>query len=34
MNKFRFYDSKATGFIDQTQFKNVLAEVGVGITLN
>lgn len=24
LNRFNFYDSKNTGFIDQTEFKNVL----------
>lgn len=34
LNKFGFYDGKGTGFIDQTEFKNVLAEIGVSLTLN
>lgn len=34
LNRFGFYDNKGTGFIDQTEFKNVLAEIGVSLTLN
>lgn len=30
----RFYDQRKTGFIDQTDLKNVLAELGVSLTLS
>ncbi len=33
MNKFKFYDPRNTGFIDQSEFKNLLGEIGIGITL-
>lgn len=34
LNRFNFYDSNNSGFIDQTEFKNVLAEIGVPLTLS
>jgi Ca2+-binding EF-hand superfamily protein len=33
-NKFRFYDKNNTGFIEQTDLKNVLAELGIALTLS
>ena len=30
----RLYDQRKTGFIDQTDLKNVLAELGVSLTLS
>lgn len=33
-NKFRLYDKADSGYIEQTDFKAVLGEVGVSISLN
>ena len=33
-NKLRFYDVKKAGYIDQTDLKNVLAELGISLTLS
>ncbi len=33
-SKFRFYDKLKTGFVQQTDLKNVLAEVGISLTLS
>jgi len=32
-NKFRFYDRQDSGFIEQTDFKTVLSELGVSVSL-
>lgn len=32
-NKFRLYDKSDSGFIEQTDFKTVLGEIGVSISL-
>lgn len=34
MNRLKFFDNKNTGFIDQAEFKNLLGEIGIGITLS
>ena len=33
-NKMRLYDRQGLGFIEQTEFKNVLAELGISLTLS
>ncbi len=33
-NKFQFYDPKKSGFIDQTEFKNVLGQIEISLTLS
>ena len=33
-NKLRFYDQKKSGYIDQTDLKNVLAELGISLILS
>lgn len=33
-NKFRFYDREGSGYIEQADFKTVLGELGVSVTLN
>ena len=30
----RFYDKSGNGYIEQTDFKNVLAELGISLTLS
>jgi Ca2+-binding EF-hand superfamily protein len=32
-NKFRFYDRQDSGFVEQTDFKTVLSELGVSLSL-
>jgi Ca2+-binding EF-hand superfamily protein len=32
-NKFRLYDKSDSGFIEQTDFKTVLGEIGVSVSL-
>lgn len=34
LNKFRLYDQNNSGFIEQTDFKTVLAELGISLNLN
>jgi Ca2+-binding EF-hand superfamily protein len=34
LNRLNFYDNQGSGFIDQTEFKNVLGEIGVILTLS
>ena len=33
-NRLRFYDRNNTGYIEQTNLKNVLAELGISLTLS
>lgn len=33
-SKFRFHDKNKTGFIEQTELKNVLGELGISVTLS